>query len=85
MKIDVINVGFLNENCYVLTINDKVLVIDPGDDFDNIDNIDWSSIQMTPPSYNNKEVISGRYQINIIDHTSGNAPLGKIWKKSVSI
>ena len=37
MKIDVINVGFLNENCYVLTINDKVLVIDPGDDFDNID------------------------------------------------
>ena len=48
-------------------------------------NIDWSSIQMTPPSYNNKEVISGRYQINIIDHKSGNAPLGKIWKKPVSI
>ena len=37
MKIDVINVGFLNENCYVLMINEKVLVIDPGDDFDNID------------------------------------------------
>ena len=51
----------------------------------DFDNIDWSSIQMTPPSYNNKEVISGRYQINIIDHKSGNAPLGKIWKKSVSI
>lgn len=48
-------------------------------------NFDWASIQMTPPSYNNKEVISGRYQINIIDHKSGNAPLGKIWKKSVSI
>ena len=54
-------------------------------DFDNFDNIDWASIQMTPPSYNNKEVISGRYQINIIDHKSGNAPLGKIWKKPVSI
>lgn len=53
-------------------------------DFNNI-NIGWSSIQMTPPSYNNKEVISGRYQINIIDHKSGNAPLGKIWKKPVSI
>ena len=37
MKINVINVGFLNENCYVLMINEKVLVIDPGDDFDNID------------------------------------------------
>lgn len=51
----------------------------------DFDNIDWASIQMTPPSYNNKEVISGRYQINIIDHKSGNAPLGKIWKKPVSI
>lgn len=54
-------------------------------DFDNFDNFDWASIQMTPPSYNNKEVISGRYQINIIDRKSGNAPLGKIWKKPVSI
>ena len=54
-------------------------------DFNNFDNIDWASIQMTPPSYNNKEVISGRYQINIIDRKSGNAPLGKIWKKPVSI
>ena len=51
----------------------------------DFNNINWSSIQMTPPSYNNKEVISGRYQINIIDHKSGNAPLGKIWKKPVSI
>ena len=51
----------------------------------DFNNIDWASIQMTPPSYNNKEVISGRYQINIIDHKSGNASLGKIWKKPVSI
>lgn len=52
----------------------------------DFNNIDWASIQMTPPpSYNNKEVISGRYQINIIDHKSGDAPLGKIWKKPVSI
>ena len=51
----------------------------------DFNNINWSSIQMTPPSYNNKEVISGRYQINIIEQKSGNAPLGKIWKKPVSI
>ena len=51
----------------------------------DFDNIDWSSIQMTPPSYNNKEVISGRYQINIIEQKSGNAPLGEIRKKPVSI
>ena len=49
-------------------------------------NINWASIQMTPPpSYNNKEVISGRYQINIIDHNSDDAPLGEIRKKPVSI
>lgn len=51
----------------------------------DFNNIDWTSIQMTSPSYNNEEVISGRYQINIIDHKSGDAPLGKIWKKPVSI
>ena len=52
----------------------------------DFDKIDWASIEMTtPPSYNNKEVISGRYQINIIDQKSGDAPLGKIWKKPVSI
>ena len=51
----------------------------------DFNNIDWASIQMTSPSYNNEEVISGRYQINIIDYKSGDAPLGKIWKKPVSI
>ena len=51
----------------------------------DFNNIDWASIQMTSPSYNNEEVISGRYQINIIDHKSVDAPLDKIWKKPVSI
>lgn len=48
-------------------------------------NFDWASIQMTPPSYNNKEVISGRYQINIIEQKSGNALLGKISKVSIPV
>lgn len=51
----------------------------------DFNNFGWASIQMTPPSYNNKEVISGRYQINIIKQKSGNAPLGEIRKKPVSI
>ena len=51
----------------------------------DFNNLDWSSIQMTPPSYNNKEVISGRYQINIIEQKSGNAPLGKISKVSIPV
>ena len=53
-------------------------------DFDK--NLDWPLIQMTAPKCcKEEEVISGRYQINIIDHKSGDEPLGKIWKKPVSI
>lgn len=52
----------------------------------DFDNLDWSRIQMTAPKCcKEEEVISGRYQINIIDHKSGDEPLGKIWKKPVSI
>lgn len=32
MKIECIQVGILGTNCYILSKNDKVLVIDPGDD-----------------------------------------------------
>ena len=38
MKIDVVKVGMLECNCYLLDINGKVLVIDPGDDVDKIIN-----------------------------------------------
>ena len=33
MNIDIIEVGELYTNCYILTINDDVLVIDPGDEY----------------------------------------------------
>ena len=36
MKIEVISVGKLRCNCYLLEIDGKVLVIDPGDDYDKI-------------------------------------------------
>ena len=38
MKIDTIKVGELDTNCYLLDINNKVVIIDPGDDFDKIKN-----------------------------------------------
>ena len=38
MKIDIVKVGDLECNCYLLGINNKVLVIDPGDDADKIIN-----------------------------------------------
>ena len=36
MKIDIVRVGYLSENCYILSIDDKCLVIDPGDDSNRI-------------------------------------------------
>lgn len=36
MKIDKLIVGSLQENCYILEKNNNVLVIDPGDEFDKI-------------------------------------------------
>lgn len=36
MKIEVVKVGNLECNCYLLGINNQVLVIDPGDDADKI-------------------------------------------------
>ena len=47
---------------------------------------DWESIQMEEaPAYNDKEVISGKFQINIIERKSDNAPFGKISKETVTI
>lgn len=39
MKIERVVVGPLQENCYVISIDNKCLVIDPGDEFEKIKNI----------------------------------------------
>ena len=39
MKIDRVITGELEENCYILGYGDDVLVIDPGDDYDNINKV----------------------------------------------
>lgn len=36
VKIDVVKVGYLRCNCYILSMDDKVIVIDPGDEYDKI-------------------------------------------------
>ena len=33
MKIEKVEVGYLEENCYVISINDECLIVDPGDEF----------------------------------------------------
>ena len=36
MNIESIKVGYLRCNCYILDIDGNVLIIDPGDESDNI-------------------------------------------------
>ena len=36
MNIEIVKVGFLQTNCYILSIDNNVLIIDPGDDYNNI-------------------------------------------------
>ena len=38
MKIDKLKVGYLKCNCYILEVNNHVLIIDPGDEADRIIN-----------------------------------------------
>lgn len=37
MNIKRVVVGYLRENCYILEKNNKVIVVDPGDEFEKID------------------------------------------------
>lgn len=47
---------------------------------------DWKSIQMEEaPAYNDNEVISGRFKINIIERKADDAPFGKISKEPVTV
>lgn len=39
MKVESLEVGPLKENTYILSIEDKVIVIDPGDEFDKINKL----------------------------------------------
>ena len=39
MNIEIVKVGFLETNCYILSIQDHVLVIDPGADYDKINEV----------------------------------------------
>lgn len=57
MKIDKVVVGELEENCYVLGIDDNVLVIDPGDEFNKINEV-----------VNNRKVLGILVTHNHFDH-----------------
>ena len=51
MKIKTIKVGFLQENCYILNIENEALIIDPGDEYEKIleglNNLELKAILIT--------------------------------------
>ena len=44
MDIKVIKVGPLETNCYILELNNECIIVDPGDDFDKIKNMDYKTL-----------------------------------------
>lgn len=67
MKIDKVVVGELEENCYILGIDDKVLVVDPGDEFDKINKV-----------INGREVLGILITHNHFDHVGALAEFKNI-------
>lgn len=57
MNIDRVITGELEENCYIISIDNKVLVIDPGDDIDKINKV-----------INNKQVLGVLITHRHFDH-----------------
>lgn len=39
MKVDIVVVGTLETNCYILSIGNECILIDPGDEYDKIKNV----------------------------------------------
>ena len=77
MKIDVIKTGYLEENCYILSIDNNCLVIDTGDEFLKIKNKigDKKVLKVLITHYHFDHVgalndIKKYYNADVIDYTS---------------
>jgi len=75
MKIDKVEVGNLLENCYVISIDNKCLVIDPGDEanriIDLIDKKEVLGILITHHHFDHigaLEEIKNKYQVKVYDY-----------------
>ena len=77
MKIDKVEVGVLAENCYVISIDDKCLVIDPGDEASKIINLIGNKkvlgILITHHHFDHVgalEKIKDKYKVEVLDHNN---------------
>ena len=77
MKIDIIKVGYLQTNCYILTIDNNCLVIDPGDEVDKIKekigNKKLLKILLTHHHFDHigaLEELVKEYKVEVLDNTN---------------
>lgn len=77
MIIEKVETGYLEENCYVISIGNDCLVIDPGDDFDKIEklvgNKNVLSVLITHYHFDHIGALDDmikRYNANVIDFKS---------------
>lgn len=77
MKIDIVKVGYLQTNCYILTIDNKCIVIDPGDEFDKIKNSIGNKkvlkILLTHHHFDHVgalEELKQEYKVEVLDNTN---------------
>jgi len=74
MNVEVVKVGMLECNCYILTKDDCTLVIDPGDEYEKIDNnIDNKNLIAILVTHNHPDHIGAlkqlqeKYQVEVFD------------------
>lgn len=77
MKIECVKTGYLEENCYVLSIDNYALVIDPGDDFAKIKKLigDKKVLAVLITHYHFDHIgalddVINLYKVPVIDHKS---------------
>ena len=85
MIVEKVKTGYLEENCYVLSIDNECLIIDPGDDFDKIKKLVGSknvlAILITHYHFDHVGALEDAikfYNVNVIDFNSNkNQVIGK--------
>lgn len=85
MKIDMVKVGRLECNCYILGIDNKVLVVDPGDDVDKIidaiDNREVVGIIITHYHFDHigsLDELVNKYNVRVYDKNNMDEEINKI-------
>lgn len=85
INVKKLEVGYLKENCYILTIGNKCLIIDPGDDYkkikNEIENLSVLGILVTHNHFDHIGCVNdfvNEYNIKVFDYNNLNEQQYKI-------